>query len=297
MADSIRLVAPSKLNLYLGVHEELDERRYHRVDSIMTCVGIADIVTIEPAASLAVSCKPPADFPDHENTCWRAAELMGETFRHRPNVSIVVEKYVPAKSGMGGASADAAATLIGLCELWGIDRADPRVEEVARQVGADVPFFLFGPPALLVGAGDVMSEEFPSLEGVPVVVTRGSGPGISAREAYEEFDREPVAPSLDGGRELCRALREHDISGIVAGLSNNLEPVAERIDPQIARIRSWIASRPGVEAAMMTGSGSCVYGICESPSAALDVERAAIQEHGLWAKASVLVGEGPHVVG
>jgi 4-diphosphocytidyl-2-C-methyl-D-erythritol kinase len=83
----------------------------------------------------------------------------------------------------------------------------------------------------------------------------------------------------------------------VAGLGNNLEPVAERIDPQIARIRSWIASRPGVEAAMMTGSGSCVYGICESPSAALDVERAAIQEHGLWAKASVLVGEGPHVVG
>ena len=297
MSDAIRLVAPAKLNLYLGVHDELDERRYHRVDSIMSCVGIADILTIEPAAELAVECDPPSDFPASSNTCWRAAELMGKAFRRKPGVSILVEKYIPARSGMGGASADAAATLIGLCALWGIDPSDPRIEDIAREVGADVPFFLFGPPALLVGAGDVMSEEFPSLEGVPVVVTRGDGPGISAKEAYEEFDRQPVAPALDDGRELCRALRDHDIPRIVTNLSNNLEPVAERIDPQIARIREWISSCPGVEAAMMTGSGSCVYGICESPSAALDVEHAAVRERGLWAKASVLVGEGPHVVG
>lgn len=292
--NPITLTAPAKVNLYLGVHEELDERNYHRVDSVMCAINLSDAVTITPAASLEVSCVPEADFPERSNSAYRAAVAMGATFRRRTGFSIVVEKNIPAKSGLGGASADAAAVILGLCAIWGVSKDDPRVEDVARSIGADVPFFLYGRPALLVGAGDVMQEEFPSLDGVAVVIVKPPCDGISAKEAYEDFDAAPVAAA--DPRPICQALRTHAVDAVIERLSNNLEPVAERLQPQVGRARAWLSEQEGVRRAMVTGSGSCVYGICDDFDTAERIAASA-DAHDLRAYATTLQGQGPRIVG
>lgn len=289
----ITFSAPAKVNLYLGVHEEYDERRYHRVDSVMCAIGLADDVTISPAASLSVVCVPEADFPEHSNTAYRAVVSMGESFRKRTGFSVVIEKRIPSKSGLGGASADAAAVILALCELWGIDRRDPRVEMVARSIGADVPFFLDGKPAFLVGAGDILQEEFPMAGGLPLVVVKPDCDGITAKEAYDDFDEDPVEAT--DPRPICQALRTRDVDAVIKLLANNLGPVAERLQPKVRAAREWLSSQDGVRNAIVTGSGSCVYGFCVDPAAAARIADAA-SEHGWRGYATTTVAQGPHAL-
>ena len=121
--------APAKINLYLGVYTEKDERGYHRVDSVMTAVDISDKVFVRPAKDLSVSCNPSAHVPQEKNTCWKAAQAFASMFSYDASVEIHIEKHIPSQAGLGGASADAAAVLCALCELSGIDTADTRVSE------------------------------------------------------------------------------------------------------------------------------------------------------------------------
>ena len=144
---SLTLSAPAKINLYLGVHTERDARGYHRVDSLMAAVGLADTVTVAPAQALTVQTVPASDFPMQKNTAYRAAVAMAEHYGHEANVCVTIEKRIPLCAGLGGPSTDAAAVIVALAELWGIDRADPTLDDIARGIGADVPFFLHASPA------------------------------------------------------------------------------------------------------------------------------------------------------
>ena len=201
----ILISAPAKINLYLGVHKQKDERGYHRVDSIMTAVDLADVVAIAPADELTVRTVPEADFPMQDNTAYRAAVAMGEAFGREPNFTILIDKNIPVRAGLGGPSTDAAAVILGLCHYWNLNAADPKIDAVARSIGADVPFFLYGPPALLDGAGDTMREMFRPLTGTPVALVKPTDGGVSARAAYQRFDEDPQDPApLD---ELVDALK------------------------------------------------------------------------------------------
>jgi 4-diphosphocytidyl-2-C-methyl-D-erythritol kinase len=292
MARSLRISAPAKINLFLGVHEELDERRYHRVDSVMCCVDIADIVTVTEDSALSVSCTPAVDVSQEENSCWIAATALGEEFGRTPNVRIEVEKHVPDRAGLGGSSSDAAATIIGLCALWGIDPHDPRCFAAARATGADVPFFLEGRPTFLVGGGDIVEEVLPPIEGIHLALTKPTarGVGITAREGYENFDQNPVPAGNPA--ELIAALRERRWERLPELVENNFEEVAERISPEVASLRRWLSARPGVMRAMVTGSGSCVFALCETDAAARAAADAA-HDCGKWAHAGTIIDHGP----
>ena len=165
---SLILTAPAKINLYLGVHTERDARGYHRVDSLMAAVGLADTVTVTPAQALTVQTVPASDFPMQKNTAYRAAIAMAEHYGRDANVCVTIEKRIPLCAGLGGPSTDAAAVIVALAELWGIDRADPALDDIARGIGADVPFFLHASPAFYVGGGDVLATEYPVLPATPV---------------------------------------------------------------------------------------------------------------------------------
>jgi 4-diphosphocytidyl-2-C-methyl-D-erythritol kinase len=292
MARSLRISAPAKINLFLGVHEELDERRYHRVDSLMCCVDVADVVTVTEGEALSVVCTPAVDVPQEENSCWIAARALGEELGREPNVRIEVEKHVPDRAGLGGSSSDAAATIVALCALWGEDPHDPRCFAAARATGADVPFFLEGRPTFLVGGGDVVSEVLPPIEGAHLVLVKPTahGAGITAREGYEDFDRDPV-PAGDPSA-LIAALRERRWDLLPKLVESNFEVVAKRISPEVADLHQWLGARPGVLRAMVTGSGSCVFGLCESDAAARDAAEAA-HACGKWAHAGTIIDHGP----
>ena len=138
---SLTLSAPAKIKLYLGVHTERDDRGYHRVDSLMAAVGLSDTVTVTPAQALTVQTVPASDFPMQKNTAYRAAVAMAEHYGREANICVTIEKRIPLCAGLGGPSTDAAAVIVALAELWGIDRTDPALDDIARGIGADVPFF------------------------------------------------------------------------------------------------------------------------------------------------------------
>ncbi len=158
---SLTLSAPAKINLYLGVHTERDDRGYHRVDSLMAAVGLSDTVTVTPAQALTVQTVPASDFPMQKNTAYRAAVAMAEHYGREANICVTIEKRIPLCAGLGGPSTDAAAVIVALAELWGIDRTHPVLDDIARGIGADVPFFLHASPAFYVGGGDVLATEYP----------------------------------------------------------------------------------------------------------------------------------------
>lgn len=288
-ADHIRVCAPAKLNVHLGIYPGRDERGYHRADSIMVGVALSDVVHICAADKLSLTMSVDCGVPQERNTVYRAAHELCAAFDRDDGYAITVEKHVPAQSGMGGASSDAASALLGLCRLWDVDPLDERVVAVARTIGADVPFFLTMAPALLTGAGDVLAEAFPFLPDVPVALVRPDV-GVSTVEAYRTFDARPTEPKSP--QAMCDALRAGDARAVAAHLYNNLEPAANELAPVTAEVRTWLAGEPGVMGAQLTGSGSCVFALCETDDAARRIAARACDIKKWWACATKTVGAG-----
>lgn len=283
---AVTLRAPAKLNLHLGIFAQLDERGYHRADSLMVALDLCDEVRVELLEGVRtpqVECVPAVDVPPERNTVYRAAVELAKCMGREPAVRIQVQKHVPDQAGMGGSSSDAASVIRALCQLWGADAQSPEVTDAARAVGADVPFFLDPVPTLLVGAGDVVAEKFPSLrEPVSVALVRPAGPGVSTPAAYAAFDEEHEEPA--DPEALCDALRrgKADAKTLAGLLANNLDPVACRLLPAVAEVREWLLARDESLGGQVTGSGSCVFAVCESDEAAERIVQAAKKKFGCW---------------
>lgn len=288
-SKTIEILAPAKLNLHLGIHPGRDERGYHRADSVMIGVGLSDIVRIRTADALTLTMSDDCGVSPERNTVFRAARALCEAFGRSEGYAIHVEKRIPSQAGLGGASSDAASALLGLCRLWDVDPLDECVIAVARSIGADVAFFLTMAPAYLTGAGDVLKETFPELDGVPVALVRPDA-GVSTVEAYRAFDEEPICPQSP--EAMCAALRAHDVDGVVGHLYNNLEPAANLLVPVTAEVRAWLEAQPGVRAALLSGSGSCVFALCESDECATRVAKDAQETRNWWSNATTTVGVG-----
>ena len=290
---TVTLKAPAKLNLHLGIYTQLDERRYHKADSLMVALGLSDEVVVKEAdKSLEqsldslplVQCVPPVDVPPQKNTAYRAAHALAELVGRAPNVQITICKHIPDQAGMGGSSSDAAAVLRALCELWDLDVQDARVVEAARMVGADVPFFLDPVPTLLVGAGDVVQEKFARFASpIPVALVRPKGPGVSTPVAYAAFDECPTPPASPDA--LCSTLREGQATPnqIAKHLFNNLDPVACRLLPQVETVKSWLCQQAGALGVQVTGSGSCVFAVCATNDDAQRIAHSARKLLDAWA--------------
>lgn len=291
--SGMTLRAPAKLNLHLGIHAELDERRYHRAESVMVAVDVFDTVVVTPLNGKdanpvpEVVCDPPVGIPAHKNTAYRAAMELSARANRAPAVRIAIHKHVPDQAGLGGSSSDAAAVLRALCRLWCMRADEPVVLEAARATGADVPFFLDPVPTLLVGAGDVVAEKFPRISRpISVVLARPDGPGVSTPAAYAAFDEEHEDPRDPAA--LCAVLRsgEADARSIAPLLANNLDSVAQRLLPAVREVRAWLLAQPETVGGQVTGSGSCVFALCENDVAATHLADAAKKKFGCWAKSA-----------
>jgi 4-diphosphocytidyl-2-C-methyl-D-erythritol kinase len=265
---TLSLSAFAKINLDLRVLG-LRADGYHDLRTIFQTVALHDTVTLtRRAGPFAIECSDPALPTDRRNLVWKAASLLWRT-AVRPRqaggepqgVLVRLEKRIPAESGLGGGSADAAVTLLGLSCLWGLSLDLPTLSRLAARLGADVPFFLAGGTALGLGRGD---DIYPlvDLPSTSVVVVRPAF-GVSTVEAYGWFDAEGRRSTRDRSR---RALPP-GWPPWAATLKNDLElPVAEH-HPTIARIKQALLDAGAVTAAM-SGSGSAVYGLFERAEAA-----------------------------
>ncbi len=301
--DKVIAHAPAKINLVLEVEPLTAGEEKHRLNSLFCTTSISDTLIFDFVAgkepfNARVSLKS-TDFDtsyikQNDNTLIKTVEHFKREygFGFLPTGTLKVEliKSVPAQAGLGGGSSDAAAMLRMLCWLAQVEPLSERSLAVARTVGADVPFFLHAPKAGLCAHMDGYGDEF--VEAVPkpqmhlclVKPLRG----ISTRKAYATFDRRgDEHGGTKAAAHLAQALKEEkSLEEIVALCSNNLEPAAMELLPAIADIKRELCDQPGVRGALMSGSGSALFAICESAEAAL-----ACMQHfagkGLWAVAAL----------
>lgn len=259
---------PCKVNLHLGIHTQKDQRGYHKVDSLMVPVALYDTVVVDDAPELTVTHEPQLCVLPERTTTWKAAVLLANKLGVSPDVSIDVQVHIPEKAGLGGSSADAAATLYLLAQRWGIDPLDPLVVEVAKAVGADVAFFLDPRPSLMLGAGDTLEKTYTSTLDAPLVIVLPAETGVVTKEAYDQFDASPVEPVYFSKLSALLQTEKKTIQQVAELLFNNLAPAAKALKPQVAQVEEWLKAQPGVLGAQVSGSGSSSFALCKSQDVA-----------------------------
>ena len=283
---------PCKVNLHLGIHTQKDQRGYHKVDSLMVPVALYDTVVVDDAPELTVTHEPQLCVLPERTTTWKAAVLLANKLGVSPDVSIDVQVHIPEKAGLGGSSADAAATLYLLAQRWGVDPLDPLVVEVAKAVGADVAFFLDPRPSLMLGAGDTLVETYASTVDAPLAIVLPAETGVVTKEAYDQFDASPIAPESHENLSVLLRAAGQDVAGMEPApdnaaaskqfiqqvaklLFNNLAPAAKSLKPQVAEVEEWLKAQSGVLGAQVSGSGSSSFALCESQDTANAIAAAA----------------------
>jgi 4-diphosphocytidyl-2-C-methyl-D-erythritol kinase len=196
-------------------------------------------------------------------------------------LDIHVVKRIPWGAGLGGGSSDAAAVLVGLAFWAGLPLHDERLLDVARSLGADVPFLLAGGAALMGGRGDELVRSVEPLE-VPLVLVKPDAV-VRTGAAYAAFDA-ASRPSGDPSGVLD-ALGSQDAALLGAALANNMTDASRSLVPQIGEAILWLRAEDDVLGVAMAGSGSSVFALCSQPSAAQRLAEEASQR-GWWAAAT-----------
>ena len=270
---SVTVRVPGKVNLYLGVGDRRADG-YHEPTTVFHAVSLSDDVTLRTAdvISLKVIGEGAEEIPvDGRNLAWRAAELMAEHVGRAPDVEIVIEKSIPAAGGMAGGSADAAAVLVGINELWelGVPRRD--LHTLAAELGSDVPFALHGGTALGTGRGEELTTVLARAT-FHWVLAFGAA-GLSTPAVYAEIDRlrdNGNPPRLSDPEALLAALSSGDPHALAPLLGNDLQPAALSLMPGLRRtLRAGVEA--GALAGIVSGSGPTCAFLCASAEAAIDV--------------------------
>jgi 4-diphosphocytidyl-2-C-methyl-D-erythritol kinase len=264
METKLFLKAYAKINLLLDVLCKRPDG-YHELEGIMCRVSLADDLTLEAADGITVE----SDLPlPRDNTCRRAAEAFLGKSGYGARIS--VKKRIPSEAGMGGASADAAAVLLGLNELYrgtALRRTEAELMELGLKVGADVPFCLLGGFAAARGVGERL-EPLPGLT-LPLLTVRGSR-GVSTGALFKSLgvgpERRSRLPEGAIGRAVS-ALLSSDAHALCRELGNALQPSAQRLAPEIGGYVEAMQNA-GAVGACMTGSGAAVFGVFDSAGAA-----------------------------
>jgi len=282
-AERIVMLAPAKVNLFLEVGDVRADG-YHQLTTVFQALDdrVADTLVIERADTLSVRCEPDIGVPSESNLVTRAIRALARRVGREPELSVTVRKRIPAGGGLGGASSDAAAALVGACHVWDLDPAAVDVESVARSLGADVPFFLTGGTALFVERGDVLAERLPTPSLHLVLVN----PGISASTAavFAAYDRLPRRAGPGVGA-LLDALAGGDVGLVAGGLFNGLTEAAQVVSPGIAHVLATLVSTDNVRGVLVSGSGSTVFGICDDAGGAAHAA-SEMARCGWWARAT-----------
>ena len=261
VTDKVRLRAFAKVNYALEVGERRDDG-YHEISSILQSISLADEVEIERSKGhfeLRVEPEGAELGPPEQNTVYRAWRLLcGSTGSELP-VRIRLHKKIPAQAGLGGGSADAAATLYGLNQLFGLGLSSEELRRLGSGIGADVPFALMGGAALAEGVGEMLTPlPAPPLHSLLVAKPeRGADTG-GIYGAYDESSREGTT-SVE---PVVAALRSGNLPALARAIGNDLEPITAGFVPEVKMYRRDLL-RLGAMGVAMSGTGTAVYGVFE----------------------------------
>ncbi|MFE2095511.1 MULTISPECIES: 4-(cytidine 5'-diphospho)-2-C-methyl-D-erythritol kinase [unclassified Streptomyces] len=254
---SVTVRVPAKVNVQLAVGAARPDG-FHDLANVFLAVGLYDEVTVTPADELRITCEGPdaSEVPlDGTNLAARAAVALAERRGIEPAVHIHIAKDIPVAGGMAGGSADGAGALVACNALWGAGASRGELLAICADLGSDVPFSLVGGAALGVGRG----ERLTALEvgGTFHWVFAMAGRGLSTPAVFREFDRLAegrTIPEPTASADLLDALAKGDPEALAAAVSNDLQPAALSLFPELADTLD--AGRgAGALAALVSGSG------------------------------------------
>lgn len=289
--------APAKINLILRVGSP-DDSGYHPLVTVFQAVDMWDEVAISPAAVDQLVVDGPGDLSgvptDSTNIVWGAVEALSRIRGHRDPLHITITKTIPVAGGMAGGSADAAAALVALNDLWQLEVAPHELADIAATLGADVPFSLLGGLAIGEGRGDVLT---PLTRDEPLhCVVIPADLSLSTPRVYKTLDQIRADAHV-----VARAMTDQEVSRITGGVTAGLVDVVENDLQQAA-----LASAPTVQAnldaleeagalvALVSGSGPTVWGLCRNSAHATEVVE-VLRERGVAARAVESTPLGTHL--
>lgn len=288
---SVTARAPGKVNLSLHVGPR-EADGYHPLVTVFQAVSLVEEVTAKsaPGFSLEVIGPGAEHVPlDGTNLALRAARALAAHSDVKLGAHLSITKGIPVAGGMAGGSADAAATLVALDALWGTALTRPELLSIAAGLGADVPFCLQGHTAVGTGRGDVLTPAMAQGEFHWAFALRAEG--LSTPEVFRRFDEVARTADLpvDGDTALMAALRAGDAEMLGRALSNDLQPAALQLAPDLAGTMA-VAREAGALGVVVSGSGPTVAALARSAEHAA-VVAAAFTTSG--ACASAVCASGP----
>jgi len=280
------LLAAAKVNLHLEILGARSDG-YHEMNLVLQSIDLMDQVDLRPigTATFRVKCDHPDVPADQGNLAYRAAMLMAQefpdAFAKYGGVAISIHKQIPVGAGLAGGSTNAAAVLVGLDMMWQLGLTQAELQQIAAQLGSDIPFCVSGGTALATGRGEQL-DPLPDMDHLWVVLAKPRQLAISTAWAYgrfrEEFgDRYPATPEEMSDRKhharsqaMIAAIARRDDSKIGQLLYNDLEKVVIPAHESLQRLRAAF-EQAEVLGTLMSGSGATMFALVSSESQAQQV--------------------------
>lgn len=256
----IKIKAPAKINLSLDVVSRREDG-YHNLEMIMQEVGVYDILTVSIEGSgtteIHLSCSKKFLPTDERNLCFKAAKLFLNKAKIFAKVRINIEKNIPVGAGLGGGSSDAAATLKALNKLTNEPFSLEELSVLGKNLGADVPFFIYGGCMLAEGIGECLTPVSP-LKNAFILIAKPNF-SISTAQVYKSLHLDEKTPHPNT-KEILDALSKNDLNKLGKNAENSLESVTAKLYPEILEYKKTMVDN-GAIYSLMSGSGSAVFGI------------------------------------
>jgi 4-diphosphocytidyl-2-C-methyl-D-erythritol kinase len=280
----------AKLNLYLEVINKRPDH-YHNIKTVFERIDLADRIILKsrPDKKINLICNFPFVPKDNLNLAFKSAKLLQDTFAVEEGVDIKIIKRIPVGSGLGGGSSNAATVLLGLNKLWRLNLAPKKLVDLAKRIGSDAPFFIYGLP---FAQGELRGDKISPLKALNklrlwhilvVPKIKVSTPIIYAK--WDKYSQKKIARAMltppflriknrhKGRAGLTRpkydvkilnlALRKRDFPLLSKALFNSLEEITFKLYPRVRRIKESLKAL-GLKSILMSGSGPAIMGIVSS---------------------------------
>ena len=275
MAQPLELKAYAKVNLGIDVIGKRPDG-YHEVRMLMQTVKLYDRITMEKndSGNIILSTNLPYLPVNEKNLVYRAIDMIRNAYGITDGVTASIVKRIPVAAGMAGGSSDAAAAFVGMNQLFHLGITQQELMDYGVKLGADIPYCIMRGTALSEGIGEILTP-LPPIPNCWFLIVKPTF-SMSTKFVYENLHLDEIAvhPDIDGMKE---ALYQRDLIGVTDRMENVLEQVTKKHYPAIGEIKD-IMRKEGALNALMSGSGSTVFGIFKSKETA-EKAAAACHEH------------------
>lgn len=255
--EKIYIKARAKINLSLEILEKRIDK-YHNLKSVFQKVNLYDELWIEKTDNNEVEIQTNAiNLSVEENIIYKAYIKLKEQYETISGVKVILKKKIPMQAGMAGGSTDCASFLIGMNRLFELNLSKEKIEEIGKNLGADVVPCMYNKALLAEGIGEIVTPIKTNFKYYMIIIKPEIS--FSTKEMFEKLDKREKINQKENARNIIKALEKNQLNELAGNLYNVFEEVIEE-KHEIQKIKQELKANGAIES-LMTGSGSCVFGI------------------------------------